>query len=202
MFRTILILLLILPTFLSAQRAKKLRSKERKLIELTETKEPVQPFRVLTIDQKKDSVFLRKKARPVNLEKDSALIRLTYQRMLATVQHPKHLGVGIAAPQIGLRRRLIVIQRFDREGHPFQLMINPKLIYCSEEKQLGKEGCLSIPNKSGSVFRAKKITIEYMDLIGRKHMEEIDGFTSVIVQHEMDHLEGILFTDHLNAEAE
>lgn len=180
-----------------AQKTKKLKRNEIKLIE---SGNPNVPLRVLKIDNKEDSIFLRKLAWKFNYERDREKIIYLSKRLIATVKDPSNMGVGIAAPQVGLRRRLIVVQRFDKPDKPFEVYVNPKLVSCSEEKKEGKEGCLSIPNRSGKVFRAVKISVEYLDLEGRKHIEDIEGFTSVIFQHEIDHLNGILYIDHLEQE--
>ncbi len=180
-----------------AQKAKKLKRKELKLIE---EKLPNEPFEVLTIENKKDSIFLRKQAKKVNLDKNKNEAIYFSKRLLKTVQDPKNMGVGIAAPQVGLQRQIILVQRFDKANEPFEIYINPIIKSCSDEQKLGKEGCLSIPNYTAEVFRPIKIMLEYVDLDGKKHIEEISGFTSVIFQHEIDHLNGILFTDHLQSE--
>ena len=179
------------------QKAKKLKRKELKLIE---EKLPYEPFEVLTIENKKDSVFLRKQSKKVNLDKNKNEAIYFSKRLLKTVQDPKNMGVGIAAPQVGVQRQIILVQRFDKANEPFEIYINPIIKSCSDEQKLGKEGCLSIPNYTAEVFRPIKIVVEYVDLDGKKHIEEISGFTSVIFQHEIDHLNGILFTDHLQSE--
>ncbi|MDC1204810.1 peptide deformylase [Salibacteraceae bacterium] len=179
------------------QKAKKLKRKELKLIE---EKLPYEPFEVLTIENKKDSIFLRKQSKKVNLDKNKNEAIYFSKRLLKTVQDPKNMGVGIAAPQVGLQRQIILVQRFDKANEPFEIYINPIIKSCSDEQKLGKEGCLSIPNYTAEVFRPIKIVVEYVDLDGKKHIEEISGFTSVIFQHEIDHLNGILFTDHLQSE--
>jgi len=161
---------------------------------------PYEPFEVLTIENKKDSIFLRKQAKKVNLDKNKNEAIYFSKRLLKTVQDPKNMGVGIAAPQVGLQRQIILVQRFDKANEPFEIYINPIIKSCSDEQKLGKEGCLSIPNYTAEVFRPIKIVVEYVDLDGKKHIEEISGFTSVIFQHEIDHLNGILFTDHLQSE--
>ena len=184
-------------TFSFAQKAKKFKVKELTLIE---GKLPTEPLRILTIDNYKDSVFLRKKAKKVNLEKNKSQVIYFSKRLLKTVHDPKNMGVGIAAPQVGLRRQIILVQRFDKPNEPYEIYINPIIKSCSEEKKKGKEGCLSIPNYSAEVFRPINIVIEYLDIDGKKHIEEISGFTSVIFQHEIDHLNGILFIDHLKSE--
>jgi peptide deformylase len=179
------------------QKAKKLKRKELKLIE---EKLPYEPFEVLTIENKKDSIFLRKQSKKVNLDKNKNEAIYFSKRLLKTVQDPKNMGVGIAAPQVGLQRQIILVQRFDKANEPFEIYINPIIKSCSDEQKLGKEGCLSIPNYTAEVFRPIKIVVEYVDVDGKKHIEEISGFTSVIFQHEIDHLNGILFTDHLQSE--
>jgi peptide deformylase len=190
----ILFLLLLTPVLLIAQPAKKLKGKERKLIEAGN---PNEVMRILVIGNRKDSLFLRKEARKVNLEKDKDLIVYFSKRLKATVQNPKNLGVGIAAPQVGLQRRLIYVQRFDKEGEPFEFYINPEIKSYSDSTQVGKEGCLSIPNRTEEVIRSREVVIEYVDWDGKKHIESVSGFTSVIFQHEIDHLDGILYIDHL-----
>ena len=184
-------------TFSFAQKAKKFKVKELTLIE---EKSPTEPLRILTIDNTKDSVFLRKKARKINIEKNRSQVIYFSKRLLKTVQDPKNMGVGIAAPQVGLRRQIILVQRFDKVNEPYEIYINPIIKSCSEEKKAGKEGCLSIPDCSAEVFRPTNIVIEYLDIEGKKHIEEVSGFTSVIFQHEIDHLNGILFIDHLKSE--
>ena len=79
-------------------------------------------------------------------------------------------------------------------------MINPEIISLGKDLQEREEGCLSIPDFQAEVFRPISITIEYLDLDGKKHIEEVSGFTSVIFQHEIDHLNGILYLDHLEKE--
>lgn len=192
-----LILLLLMPFVLLAQSPKKFKKKEKQLIE---SDNPNAILRILTIDNKKDSIFLRKTAKQVNYEKDLDLIIYFSKRLKATVTNPKNMGVGIAAPQVGLRRSMIYVQRFDKEEKPLEFYINPKIVEYSDSLQLGKEGCLSIPNRTDQVFRSQEIQIEYLDLEGKKHIEKVSGFTSVIFQHEIDHLNGILYIDHLNRE--
>lgn len=186
-----------MPYLVLAQSPKKFKKKEKQLIE---SDNPNAILRILTIDNKKDSIFLRKAARQVNYEKDLDLIIYFSKRLKATVTNPKNMGVGIAAPQVGLRRSMIYVQRFDKEKKPLEFYINPKIVEYSDSLQLGKEGCLSIPNRTDQVFRSQEIQIEYLDLEGKKHIEKVSGFTSVIFQHEIDHLNGILYIDHLNRE--
>ena len=117
--------------------------------------------------------------------------------MLHTVQHPDVGGVGIAAPQIGINKRIVGVQRFDKKGEPFEIYPNIHIDNYSGSKKTGREGCLSVPNKYGNVERNDTITICYIDKNTLKPIKEtISGFTAVIFQHEVDHLEGIIYTDY------
>jgi len=194
MFRISILFLLIFPLFVFGQRAKKMKKKEVLLIE---SGAPNDTLRVLIITNEKDSTFLRKTCKDINIDKNEGEVRYFAKRLIKTMTHPKNMGVGIAAPQVGLRRNIICVQRFDKKDTPNEIFVNPVVVSCSDSTQLGTEGCLSIPNAKGEVKRASLITIEYLDLDGRKHIEEVEGFTAVIFQHEIDHLRGILFIDHL-----
>jgi len=110
----------------------------------------------------------------------------------------KEKGVGIAAPQVGINRRVIIVQRLDKENQPFEFYYNIVIKEKRGEKVAGWEGCLSIPAGFGKVERWQDIDIEYDVLNGDKierRNENIKGFTAVIFQHETDHLDGILFID-------
>jgi peptide deformylase len=104
-------------------------------------------------------------------------------------------GVGIAAPQVGINRRIIWVQRFDKEGKPFEYFLNPVILWKSQLQNLGSEGDLSITDFRDQFYRSKVIQLEYSDLKGKKHTEIVEGFTAVIFQHEIDHLSGILISD-------
>lgn len=104
-------------------------------------------------------------------------------------------GVGIAAPQVGINRKVIWVQRFDKEGEPLEYFINPVITWKSELQNLGPEGDLSIPNFRDQFYRSKVIQLQYVDLKGQKYSEIVEGFTAVIFQHEIDHLFGILISD-------
>lgn len=159
---------------------------------------PNVPFRVLTIEQTNDSLFLRQKARPLlkkELQKES--IKHLTDRMLATVTDSTQDGVGLAAPQIGIGIQLITLQRYDKEGAPFEHYFNPEILEYSESINAGREGCLSIPGYWGNVERSQNITVAYLNREGKKITEEVEGFTAVIFQHEIDHLNGILYYDRI-----
>lgn len=104
-------------------------------------------------------------------------------------------GVGIAAPQVGINRKVIWVQRFDKEGEPLEYFINPVIIWRSELQNLGPEGDLSIPDFRDQFYRSHAIQLGYTDLKGQRHAEIVEGFTAVIFQHEIDHLYGILISD-------
>lgn len=104
-------------------------------------------------------------------------------------------GVGIAAPQVGINKKVIWVQRFDKEGDPLEYFINPVIVWRSELQNLGPEGDLSIPEFRDQFYRSKVIQLEYVDLKGQKYSEIVEGFTAVIFQHEIDHLFGILISD-------
>ena len=160
-------------------------------------------MRVTTIDNQADSTLLRRTSRPLR-KKDvrSEEFTLLCKRMLATVQDPENPGVGIAAPQVGILRRLVAVQRFDKDGEPFEFYVNPQITEYGEPKEYGGEGCLSVPDQSGDVLRSQRITIKYRDENFCEQTEVIEGFTAVIFQHEIDHLDGILFIDRLEDDKE
>jgi peptide deformylase len=111
------------------------------------------------------------------------------------------MGVGIAAPQVGILKNIIWVQRFDKEDFPFEVYINPRILSYSTLKQDCQEGCLSIPDRSDTTRnRSYAIMIDYDKIDGSHHTEMIEDFTAVIFQHEIDHLNGILYLDHLDRE--
>lgn len=152
---------------------------------------------VLTIYERADSLFLRRTAQPVSREMArSPYMHRLIARMLLTVTDPADTGVGIAAPQVGISRRMIAVQRFDKEGEPFEVYLNPRIVSRSQECEVGPEGCLSVPGMRGNVRRSTSIEIEYRDPFDfGLHRERVEGFTAVIFQHEIDHLDGILYVD-------
>lgn len=123
--------------------------------------------------------------------------------MLATVRHPDNDGVGIAAPQVGVLKRVIIVQRVDKEGEPFEVYLNPEITDTAGELVGGPEGCLSVPDNSGVVGRYRDIALRYNDPRDFSLREErLEGFVAVIFQHEIDHLNGILFTDRIGQNPE
>ncbi len=144
-----------------------------------------------TTDESQHQVLLAKSvdANPLN-ENTKILVERMKLSLLSTDG-----GVGIAAPQVGINRNVIWVQRFDKEGTPLEYFINPVITWKSKLLNLGPEGDLSIPEFRDLFYRSKVIRLEYFDLEGRKHDEIVEGFTAVIFQHEIDHLSGILIHD-------
>jgi len=117
-------------------------------------------------------------------------------KMLTTVRAPQHDGVGIAAPQVGIGKRLICLQRFDKEGSPFECYPNVRIDSLFGPIGKGPEGCLSVPPMRGLVPRYTSVIVSYRDpetLEPRR--DTVSGYTAVIFQHECDHLDGILYID-------
>ncbi len=155
-------------------------------------------MRVMSIANEQDSLLLRTPSKPLNkklLQQDE--FQTLCFRMLATVQNPENEGVGIAAPQVGILRRLVAVQRFDKEGKPFEFFINPEIVDKDSTLVAGGEGCLSVPEIYEDVERSQRITLRYYDADFVQQEEVIEGFTAVIFQHEIDHLDGKLFIDYL-----
>ena len=164
-------------------------------------------MRVLTIEDKSDLVVLRSSSTDLSL---AGLQSDEYDRlaelMVATVTHPSQDGVGIAAPQVGINRRVVAVQRFDMEGEPFEVYPNIRIVWASDSVALGPEGCLSVPDRRGEVKRSQEIVIEYADMKAASSAKDtipmvrdtVSGFSAVIFQHEIDHLEGVLHIDRLD----
>lgn len=113
-------------------------------------------------------------------------------------------GVGIAAPQVYVSKRVIIVAsranpRYpDAPEMPAVVMVNPEIIQQSNDELLGEEGCLSVANERGQVARAASVTVRYFDLDGQLFETQYQSFPARIVQHEIDHLNGILFTQRLS----
>lgn len=164
-------------------------------IELIEGDYPL--MRVLTIEDKADSVVLRSESLDLTDQMiESDIYAKLSAAMLATVTSPEQDGVGIAGPQVGILRRIVAVQRFDKEGEPFEVYPNIRITQMRGELQSGPEGCLSVPNRRGEVMRSRDITITYTSPNTLNDTTEtVQGFTAVIFQHEVDHLTGVLYID-------
>ncbi len=173
-----------------SQKYEKLSVKEQKMIIADSAK----MMRVTQTKFPTDSVILKSFSKPINPQEN--LTKTLAKRMLKSVMDPLHRGVGIAAPQVGINRRMILVQRFDKENKPFEVFINPEIIWKSDLWQKGFEGDLSF-DKSGEIMRHYAVQIQYYNLKAEQITEILEGFTAVIFQHERDHLDGILLTDRL-----
>jgi peptide deformylase len=141
-------------------------------------------------------VRLRQKARPV-AEASADAVRRLAERMLATMYAAP--GIGLAAPQVGEGLRLFVMDVAEKGARPDpQVMLNPEILDASRETELREEGCLSLPNQFADVERPWRIRARWLDLTGRKHEAELDALAARCFQHELDHLNGVLFVDHLS----
>lgn len=143
--------------------------------------------------------LLRKRAKP--LAAITAEVRELVKNMVVTMDH--HDGVGLAAPQVGCSIRLFVLcNSVEEEGKIIltdaQVYINPSITSSSKEKEVGTEGCLSVPHLREKVERPLRITVEALDLQGNLFQEELEGYKARVVLHEFDHLEGKLFIDHIS----
>jgi len=139
---------------------------------------------------------LKKKAQPVAAV--DAEVRQLMDDMLETMYDAP--GIGLAAPQIGELRRVIVldIDREELKTGPI-VMANPEIIEASDEDATYEEGCLSVPEHYSDVARPAKVTVRYLDRDGAPREMACEGLLSTCVQHEIDHLDGILFIDHISS---
>ena len=156
-------------------------------------------MRVLTIDNDADLQLLRTPCRDLSArELSDPLFAALAAKLVSTVTDPSQDGVGIAAPQVGISRNVIAVQRFDKEGEPFEVYPNIRIVAMRGEPVPGPEGCLSVPGRRGDVLRWRDIDICYTSPeTCREVTERVEGFTAVIFQHETDHLKGILYIDKL-----
>ena len=139
---------------------------------------------------------LRKKARLVS-PADGATVRDIVPRMYAAMYDAP--GIGLAAPQVGVSLRLFVMDLQPDDTRTPITLINPEVIAASEERAIREEGCLSVPGQYADVSRPARVRVRYHDLEGVKHEIEGDGLLAACLQHEIDHLDGVLFLDHLTA---
>ena len=139
---------------------------------------------------------LKVKARKV--ETFDADLKTLLDDMVETMYAAK--GIGLAAPQIGVAQRVIVMD-LAREGEDPapRKFVNPEIVWASEQEVPCEEGCLSVPGQYAEVTRPERVRVRYQDETGVRHEIECDGLLAVCIQHEMDHLEGVLFVDHLSA---
>lgn len=131
------------------------------------------------------------------VERVDAEIRMLVEDMFDSMYEAK--GIGLAAIQIGVPKRVLVMDLAprDEDSEP-RVFINPKIVWASEELATFEEGCLSVPDFWDDVARPARIKAEYLDRDGKHATLEAEGLLATCLQHEMDHLEGVLFLDHLS----
>lgn len=151
------------------------------------------PNRIFKSHIPTDSLILQRVSDPVELS-DSSLSTLI-ARMYRTVTDSLSRGVGIAAPQLGVSKRVILVERLDKSVQTFEAYLNPCIIQYTKLKDLRTEGCLSIDSFRCEVERPYAILLTYFTVYGEFRIEMVEGFTARIFQHEIDHLNGILFTE-------
>jgi peptide deformylase len=149
---------------------------------------------------------LRDVAKPIESINDE--IRALADDMLETMYAAR--GIGLAATQLGIDKRILVIDLQERvtedeekegEGEPVRdphVVINPELLWVSDELSIYNEGCLSIPEQYAEVERPARCRVRWLDEQGKTHEEELDGLMATCMQHEIDHLNGVLFIDHIS----
>ncbi len=137
---------------------------------------------------------LRTKTRPVG-PADADTVRTLVPRMFATMYEAP--GIGLAAPQVGVNLRLAVVDLAADEVRNPLVLINPAIVGVSDEMVTREEGCLSVPGQYADVTRPALVKVRYHDLEGVQREIEADGLLATCLQHEIDHLDGVLFVDHL-----
>lgn len=141
--------------------------------------------------------ILKKKA--LKVEKVDDELRKFLDDMLETMYEA--VGVGLAAPQVGVSQRIVVIDadRDDEGNHGLpQYFVNPEIIWKSEEKVICEEGCLSVPGQRAEVERFEKVRVRYLDYNGKEQEILAEDFLAIVIQHELDHLDGILYIDRIS----
>lgn len=154
---------------------------------------------VLPVAQRGEEILKLKAALVAESEFNSGWLQQLASAMQATMS--ERSGVGIAAPQVYISKRVIIVASRGNPRYPDApemdavVMVNPEILYFSQETCFGEEGCLSVPNERGQVERAQVVKVRYQTLTGEVVETVYEGFPARIVQHEVDHLDGILFVD-------
>ncbi len=138
---------------------------------------------------------LRQASKPIE-RVDTEILRLADDMLETMYDAP---GIGLAAVQVGVPRRLLVID-IAREGEDKQplVFINPEVVASSDERSVYEEGCLSIPDYYAEVERPARVTVKHIDRDGKEQIVEADGLLATCLQHEIDHLNGVLFIDYIS----
>jgi peptide deformylase len=140
--------------------------------------------------------LLKARARPI-APADEAAVRDLVPRMFASMYRAP--GIGLAAPQVGQGLRVVTIDLMPDDKPAPLTLINPEILALSKEQATREEGCLSLPGQYADVTRPARVKVRYLDQTGARRDVEAEGLLSACLQHEIDHLDGILFVDHLSA---
>ena len=140
--------------------------------------------------------ILRAKTRKVMPEDDARVRALVPQMLAAMYAAP---GIGLAAPQVGVNLRLAVVDLRPDDAPAPIVLVNPEITRVSEDWAVREEGCLSLPGMYADVSRPARVAVRYWDLDGVPRELEAEGLMAACLQHEIDHLDGVLFVDHLSA---
>ncbi|MBP2304989.1 peptide deformylase [Azospirillum melinis] len=139
--------------------------------------------------------ILKRKAQPV-AEVDARVVKLM-DDMVETMYDAS--GIGLAAPQVGVLDRVIVVDVHEKGEPPNPIRLaNPEIVWSSDEKAVCEEGCLSVPEQYADVTRPVRIRVRYLDEKNQPQEIEADGMLATCIQHEIDHLNGVLFVDYLS----
>ena len=138
---------------------------------------------------------LKLRTKPVRAS-DAAAMRDLIPRMFATMYQAP--GIGLAAPQVGSPFRLAVVDLMPGDARAPIVLVNPEVVGRSEEQATREEGCLSLPGQYADVTRPARVRIRYEDAAGARQEIEAEGLLAACLQHEIDHLDGVLFVDHLS----
>lgn len=151
-------------------------------------------FKIETEDK---NLFLRKVSKEID-KKDFKKYRKLWEEMVKYVKNPKHKSIWLAAPQIEIWKRLIAVwlpHNNEDENYKVIYMINPEILEHSTDQVLAEEWCLSVPWYFWEVKRFRSLKLEYYDSKWKKYVRKLTDFAARVVQHEIDHLDWILFTD-------
>jgi len=150
--------------------------------------------RILTVADPADVAVLKQVSQPVERVDDE--LRALMDDMLETMYAAP--GIGLAAAQVGVLKRVIVMDLQENDEKNPRFFVNPEIVWRSDETAPYEEGCLSVPEIYDEVERPARVRLTYLNYAGEQVEEEADGLYAVCIQHEMDHLEGVLFIDHLS----
>jgi peptide deformylase len=139
--------------------------------------------------------MLKARARPVG-PGDAEQVQALLPRMFASMYRAP--GIGLAAPQVGVGLRLAIVDLMPDEKRAPIVLVNPEIIARSEDLATREEGCLSLPGQYADITRPARVKVRYQDESGARREIEADGLLAICLQHEIDHLDGVLFVDHLS----